>query len=279
MKRFIIVVLALISFFYSWGQEHETFRIGQISRSFMDESRKRPLITEIWYPTYDKLSNALLSKGRRELFKTLQTIPNASIPDKKYPLLLVSHGTGGNRFSLTWFVERMVKEGYIVAAVDHYGNSTFNKIPREFVKWWERAIDIQYVLSVLLKDKDIGARIDKSKIGSVGFSLGGYTNIALAGGYVDRDTEEGKEFPQEFPDTDEVIDFKNDSLIVSSFNAYGNQVKDNRIKAFFVMAPAIGFGFHSKKQVQEITSSIFIVAGKGDKNTPIEHNALKNIIN
>tara|TARA_R110002072_G_scaffold106447_3_gene232487 strand:+ start:124 stop:1161 length:1038 start_codon:yes stop_codon:yes gene_type:complete len=277
MKELIIILLAFTPFFNCVGQENGNFNIGQISRSYMDDSRNRPLVTEVWYPTYDTLSKNIIPERKRELFKTINTILNASIPDGKFPLLLVSHGTGGNRFSLTWFVERMVREGYIVAAVDHYGNSTFNKIPREFVKWWERAIDIQYVLTTLLKEEDIGPKIDESRIGGVGFSLGGYTNIALAGGYVDRNitNEEESELPPEFPVTDEVIDFKNDSLIISSYNTYGKQVKDARIKAFFTMAPAIGFGFHNKEQTKEITAPIFIVAGKGDINTPIKNNALK----
>ena len=219
-------------------------------------------------------------ENEREIFKTIKTIQNATIPNQKFPLLLVSHGTGGNRFSLTWFIERMVKEGYVVVSLDHYGNSTFNKIPREFVKWWERAIDVQYVLTKILDDKRIGKKIDVSRIGGVGFSLGGYTNIALAGGYVDRtvgknEKSDDREMPPEFPKTDEKMDFENDSLIASSYNTYGNRVKDDRIKAFFVMAPAIGFGFHSKAQTKKITAPIFIVAGKGDTNTPIQNNALK----
>lgn len=278
MKNLLIILWAFVPFLSCMGQKSSDYRIGQKSYSYVDDSRNRPLVTEVWYPTYDTLSSSTTSESKRELFKTIKTIPNASIvPSKKFPLLLVSHGTGGNRFSLTWFIEKMVREGYIVAAVDHYGNSSFNKIPREFIKWWERAIDIQYVLSSLLEEKDIGLKIDQSKIGGVGFSLGGYTNIALAGGYVDRNIamEAESELPPEFPVTDEVIDFKNDSLIVSSYNTFSKQVKDDRIKAFFVMAPAIGFGFHSKEQVRGITKPIFIVAGKGDTNTPIKDNTLK----
>lgn len=255
-------------------------RIGQKSITYVDESRNRPLPSEIWYPTLDNFTQKESKKNPKELFKSIKTIPNAIIPNRKFPLLIISHGTGGNRFSLTWFIERMVKEGYIVISLDHFGNSTFNKIPREFVKWWERAIDVQYVLTQVLKDKDIGAKIDKARIGGVGFSLGGYTNIALAGGYVNRtltddETEEDRKMPSEFPETDEIIDFDNDSLIVLSYNTYKDYVKDERIKAYFVMAPAIGFGFHSKEQTSKITAPIFIVAGKGDLVAPVKKNAEK----
>jgi len=275
------IIISLIFLFISCTQEQEkTFRIGQKSATFVDESRNRPLLTEIWYPTLDTLSKTTPKKNQKTLFKTIETIPNATITNEKFPLLIVSHGTGGSRFSLTWLIEKMVKEGYIVVSLDHYGNSTFNKIPREFVKWWERAIDVQFVLTQVLKDSEIGSKIDTSRIGGVGFSLGGYTNIALAGGYVDRtirenETAEDRAMPTEFPETDEMIDFENDSLIVLSYNKYKDHVKDTRIKAFFVMAPAIGFGFHSEEQTDEITAPILIVAGKGDLVAPTNKNAEK----
>ncbi len=278
MKKIPIILIAISLFISCTQQKEKIFKIGQKSVTFVDESRNRPLLTEIWYPTLDTLTKKEPKESQKELFKTIETIPNATIPNQKFPLLIISHGTGGNRFSLTWFIERMVKEGYVVVSLDHYGNSTFNKIPREFVKWWERAIDVKYVLTQILKDNEIGTKVDTSRIGGVGFSLGGYTNIALAGGYVDRTVRENENvedrgMPAEFPETDEIIDFENDSLIVSSYKKYKNHVKDDRIKAFFVMAPAIGFGFHSKEQTYKITAPVFIVAGKGDINTPIKNNA------
>jgi predicted dienelactone hydrolase len=279
MKKYSIILISLIFLFSCTLKKEQNFRIGQKSITYVDKSRNRPLVTEIWYPTFDAQIKKDTVKGRKALFKAMNTIPNAAIPNNKFPLLLVSHGTGGNRFSMTWFIEKMVKKGYIVASIDHYGNSTFNKIPREFVKWWERAIDIKYTLTKVLADGKIGSKIDTSKIGGVGFSLGGYTNIALAGGYVDRTdrsnekSEDDRELPPEFPKTEEIIDFDTDSLIVASYTKYKNQVKDDRIKAFFVMAPAIGFGFYSKEQTKTITAPVFIVAGKGDTNTLVEHNA------
>ncbi|TSE05575.1 alpha/beta hydrolase family protein [Aquimarina algiphila] len=282
MQKVLLLSFTLVLLF-SCAKEKEkekTFNIGQQSTTIVDESRDRPIVIEIWYPTYDSLITKETKSTRKELFKNIKTIPNASMPEGKFPLLLVSHGTGGNRFSLTWFIEDMVKKGYIVVSVDHYGNSTFNKLPREFVKWWERAIDIKYTLTTILEDTEIGPKIDRSKIGGVGFSLGGYTNIALAGGYVDREVKDSdepdtdREMPPEFPQTDEIIDFDTDSLIVASYNTHKDHVKDDRIKAFFVMAPAIGFGFHSKKQTETITAPVYIVAGKGDTNTPVKHNAI-----
>lgn len=271
MKFVVIIIFLLVGILSCSTNEEEAYCIGQKSITFIDKTRNRPLVSEIWYPTKDTSAFDTSIENSRAIFQSVVSIPNASIINKKFPLLLVSHGTGGNRFSLFWLIEKLVKEGFIVVSLDHYGNSSNNKIPREFLKWWERAIDIKYVLTQILNDKEFEDKIDTSRIGGVGFSLGGYTNIALAGGYVDRSVI-GK-LPPELPETDEVIDYANDSLIVASYKKFGDQVKDDRIKAFFVMAPAIGWGFHSEKQIK-ITSPVYIVAGEGDTNTPIEENAL-----
>ncbi|MRI01615.1 dienelactone hydrolase [Kriegella sp. EG-1] len=280
MKNTKVLLILLLGIISCRESKNNTYNVGQQSITYIDETRNRPLPTEIWYPTLDRLPNTSPNTENKPLFKTIPTIPNARMEHGKFPLLIISHGTGGSRFSLTWFIEKMVKEGYVVVSLDHYGNSTFNKIPREFVKWWERSIDVQYVLTQVLEDPRIGTQIDTSKIGGVGFSLGGYTNIALAGGYVDRSmpengNDEGRALPAEFPKTDEVIDFENDSLIVASYQQYKDLVKDERLKAFFVMAPAVGFGFHSKAQTAKITAPVYIVAGKGDTVVPVKSNAEK----
>ncbi|OJJ15509.1 hypothetical protein BKI52_37110 [marine bacterium AO1-C] len=273
MKHTLLIV-AIFIVKISFAQTN--YLIGQKSIKYVDQSRKRPLLTEIWYPTNLAPKRQIIKKNSKALFKPLNTTKDAPLAKGNFPLLLMSHGTGGNRFSLTWMIEKLVEQGYIVVSLDHYGNNTFHKLPREFVKWWERAIDIQFVLTQMLQDPTFGNQIDQKRIGGVGFSLGGYTNIALAGGYVDRahhTGEKGREMPPEFPKTDEKIDFDTDTHIVNSYKKYKDKVKDERIKAFFVMAPAIGFGFHSPKQTKEITAPILIVAGRGDTNTPIKGNA------
>lgn len=274
----ILSILSICLLISSCQPVEKEYNIGQKSYQYIDSERDRPLDVEVWYPTVDNSSAS--SSSPRDIFKKLNTIEDATVSDQQFPILFISHGTGGNRFSLTWFIERVVPKGYIVVSLGHYGNTTFHKLPREFVKWWERAIDVQFVMDQVLADAKFKDQIDTSKIGGVGFSLGGYTNIALAGGQVDRTYHEGdrenkkRELPPEFPKTDEVIDFATDSLILASYERYKDQVKEDRIKAFFVMAPAVGFGFHTKEQTRNIKAPVYIVAGKGDTNTPIKHNAL-----
>jgi len=51
-----------------------------------------------------------------------------------------------------------------------------------FTLWWERARDLSAVIDGMLADPTFIARIDAARIGAAGFSLGGYTMMAIAGG-------------------------------------------------------------------------------------------------
>ncbi|MDP1013597.1 hypothetical protein Q6293_28055, partial [Klebsiella pneumoniae] len=65
----------------------------------------------------------------------------------QYPLLLLSHGTGGTASSLDWMAAALSANGYIVAGVNHPGNTALEPLTREgFMLWWERATDVSEVL-------------------------------------------------------------------------------------------------------------------------------------
>lgn len=49
IKRLFIIQFLFISFL-----EYAQYNIGERTLVYVDETRDRPLITEIWYPTFDK---------------------------------------------------------------------------------------------------------------------------------------------------------------------------------------------------------------------------------
>lgn len=181
----LTILFILISpFAYSQGQRNflSEKEIGQMSLEFYDDKRSRPIKLELWYPTFDSLkeSDKIFSPFRREY-----TVYDATLPAKKLPLIFISHGNGGNRLSLEWLAQSLVQNGYLVAAPDHWRNTLDNSIAIEFVKPWERPLDISFCLTRLLEDRKFKEVIDESKIGVLGFSYGGYTVLALAGAILD----------------------------------------------------------------------------------------------
>ena len=76
---------------------------------------------------------------------------------RKFPLILMSHGTGGTALSLAWLGTALAAHGYIVAGVNHPGNNAVEPYTVEgFSTWWERARDLSEVIDALLKDSTFG---------------------------------------------------------------------------------------------------------------------------
>ena len=166
IKNLLTFVILINSLFAEAQENISNTNIGQTTLEFYDEKRARPIILDLWYPTKDSLkeSDQTFSPFRREF-----SVRNAALPSKKLPLIMISHGTGGNRLSLEWLSQNLVKNGYIVAAVDHWGNTFNNAIAIEFLKPWERPLDISYALTKLLENKIFDAIIDEDRIGALGF--------------------------------------------------------------------------------------------------------------
>lgn len=255
-------------------QTHK-FNVGQSTIEFLDQSRERPVKTEIWYPTNDTTKQNITKDYP---FKLPPTSKGAVIAPGNFPLIMLSHGTGGNRISQMWLACELAGNGYIVASVDHFGNTLDNKIPENFVKVWDRPLDISYAIDNILINSDWKSTIDSTQIGMVGFSLGGYTAIGLAGGILDykqlkkfSKTKEGKnEF--NLPELGDVSKFITPEIIELGDKEYKN-LKENIISAFVAMAPAIGQGFNNKSQFEMVDKPMLIIGAQNDKRTPINTNA------
>ena len=123
-----------------------------------------------------------------EIFELGMAAQNAPLVPKpaRFPLVVISHGTGGSALSMAWLGKALAAHGYVAAAVNHPGNNAAEPYTAEgFSIWWESASDLSETISGMLADAKFGDRIDPERIGSAGFSLGGYTMIAIAGGITD----------------------------------------------------------------------------------------------
>jgi predicted dienelactone hydrolase len=270
----IFVFFLLFSINNSYSQSGDYPFIGERTIRFVDSSRNRPLVTEIWYPTTDSIKAGDQSYSP---FKRNYTVRNGKLPSGRFPLIMISHGTGGSRFSLEWLAQSLVKHGFVVAAVDHWGNTYNNKIPLQFFEIWQRPQDISFVITQLLTNSDFNELINTDEIGAAGFSAGGYTVIALAGAVADFKTAltyyrtAGKKevnFP-EYPNLGKML---YDSTLIADSRHIPN-LKDSRIKAFFAICPGTGPAFPRKEQFEKITRPVFIIGSKSDSMAPAIQNA------
>lgn len=269
-----------------------TFKVGLKRLSHQDEMRSnwedtgpRPLITDVWYPAAEDAAETDIFIGSPDfpVFKAGKAARDAepSHVKKSFPLILLSHGTGGASLQLGWLGTYLASEGYIAAAVNHHGNNGLEPyVAKGFLHYWERAKDLKVILDQLLADQTFGALIDPDQIGAAGFSLGGYTVIAVAGGtttvqpMITAFTEGGRDLsqviPPEFTDTDAFVqEFKSLSQHIPVADA---SYRDERIKAVFAIAPVLGEIF-SEEGLSSIQIPVRIVVGEADQLAPVDVNA------
>ena len=151
-------------------------KVGMAKRDFVDEQRKnwlgnapRPISTIIWYPTLsaDKEEKIVIGNPEKPIFISGAAVRNAEISPakKRYPLIVLSHGTGGSALQMMWLGQYLASRGFIVAAINHHGNTGAeeNYVPQAFALWWERTQDLRIAIDKLLADSQIGKRIDAKK--------------------------------------------------------------------------------------------------------------------
>jgi len=242
-------------------------KIGVSTIRLCDADRKRPLVTEIWYPI-DENADAAPVSGLWVRCPEARDAP-LKISDEKYPLIVMSHGNGADRLNNAWIAETLAANGYIVASMDHYGNTWNNKIAECFVKIWDRPKDVSFVVDQLLEDNQFGQHINPKKIGFIGYSLGGHTGIWIAGGKIPRfDKPDIKTIP-----SDQIPEIVTEEVLNSiDFSPAQESYRDTRISAIFLMAPALGHLF-DMTSLQAISIPVYIVASEGDKIVPIDSSA------
>ena len=75
---------------------------------------------------------------------------------------------------LAWLGEPLARAGYVVAGINHHGNTAAEDLPTPegFMLWWERAVDLSRVLDRLLDDSKFGPLIDSQPDWRCGFLVG-----------------------------------------------------------------------------------------------------------
>ncbi len=271
------------------------YKVGMASRAFVPKppynwrgSRTHALLTTVWYPAAATAKERRLMIGRPHdpQFDAGSAAPGAKLvaAPRHFPLVLLSHGTGGTAMQLAWLGEFLAARGYIAAAVNHPGNDALAPytVPG-FALWWLRARDLSVVLDHLLADPEFGPRIDRRRIGAAGFSLGGYTMLELAGGVNDpqavldvcnaprtRHACDTPEFPGLVGKVNALL--KSNPAFAAAFARGGRSYRDPRIRAVFAIAPALGMAF-SPASLAKIAIPVEIVAGAADSVAPPPANA------
>ncbi len=240
----------------------------------------------VWYPAESDRGeerDQYVGPAGAPLFYAGRAAKDASLAPTfgRFPLIALSHGTGGSALQMAWLGTYLAARGYIVVAVNHPGNSAgTGYTPQGFIEGWERARDISTAITGMLADPRFGGRIDPDRIGAAGFSYGGYTMMELAGATTDWHRllawcEEQKNAcnPPEMPDLMEKFrTIEQQPEVQRELQHSGDSYRDPRIRAVFAIAPAVARAF-TPESLQKIAIPAEIVAGAADAIAPPAENA------
>ncbi len=223
------------------------FAVGRTTIEFEDASRERPLVADVWYPADAGIA------GEPSIYQFLPGIEFAAesaladvavSADGPFPLVVYSHGSGGLRYVASFYTELLASHGFVVASVDHVGNTAVDTIagaepPREQIAH-DRVLDVDVLIDQMLErsaatDGPFAGTVDPERIGVTGHSFGAFTALASAGGFA---------------------------------NELGAIPADERVDAIVAMAPASRL--NSDEELESIDVPTLLVSGTLDETTPID---------
>jgi predicted dienelactone hydrolase len=216
--------------------------VGTATLDLQDSTTGRKVTSELWFKT---AANARIEQfSPRPPLRAIPIAPNAEPQPalRKQPLIVISHGNWGSRFSQGWLALELVKSGYVVLSTSHPGTIGDDQSVAGRYRLWDRSRDVSFALDEVLTNPKWASLIDQDRIGFVGHSFGGWTGVSLAGGRYDAAGQ--RAFCANSRTKDLYCDatLKDDIASVPA-NDSGNSFKDGRIKAFYIMGSGPGQGF------------------------------------
>ncbi len=243
-----------------------------------DESRDRELDVEVWYPAKRieserepevyrlRAAGTTVARLRTRTGARRNATPLAA--KAGHPVVLLSHGAGSSRYGNMSLCEVLASHGFIVAAPDHAGHTTADKVfgiseDERARSAYDRPIDLSEVLDELShRNRDhhsiLAGLVDLKRVGVAGHSFGGRTALGLVGARFDGDR-------QQRDCERDPSDRRCRALAVFGAGAY--RYRDPRVKAALLITPA-GFDFYRSDGIAAIDAPVLVVGAGRDQTTP-----------
>jgi predicted dienelactone hydrolase/apolipoprotein N-acyltransferase len=271
------------------------YKVGIAQRSFVPpgpynwrHAQTHALLATVWYPAAatSREEPQWMGGSGGAFAGAGVAAPGAALAaaPARFPLIVISHGTGGSALAMAWLGTRLAAHGFIAVAVNHPGNNALEPYTAQgFTLVWLRAGDLSALIDGMLADRRFGPRIDSRRVGAAGFSLGGYTMMEIAGGrtspaFFDLCSRHPRnrscKAPPEFPTlvTDAVRLLKTDPEYRAAVRGADENYRDPRVRAVFAISPpARALFLHGS--LEKISIPVEIVAGSADPIEPVAYNA------
>jgi predicted dienelactone hydrolase len=192
------------------------------------------------------------------------------------PVIVFSHGFGSVRTDLRYLAEHLASHGYVVAALEHPGsNETSSKVvskgknrlvaPQEFL---DRPRDISFILDELAQlnqtaNNPLQGKLATNNVMVVGYSFGGGTALALAGGELQiENLKQSCQRKLGKTNLSESLQCAGQALPEKTY-----QLRDARIKQAIALNPTTSLMF-GETGLTKVQIPTLILSSSADKITP-----------
>lgn len=225
------------------------------------DHRARPVAASVWYPA--AAATYRVPVGGGPIFEPVLAAMGPDLAEGAHPLVLLSHGSGGNADALGWLSSALVGRGAIVLAVNHPGSTSGDSSPRRSVDLAGRAADLSAALDAVLSDPAFRDHVDPGRIGAVGFSLGGTTALGLAGLRFDGAAQDAR--CATAPEAADCGVFLRGGVVFGDEPGFAADARDDRIARVVAIDPGFG-GSVIEDSLGALSASVaFINLGEADR--------------
>lgn len=218
-------------------EEPGPFPVGRRTQTVSDPEREgRTLTVEVWYPAaaegeptpYEIIPGV-------EFDSELSTVDAEPSPEGPFPVVVFSHGSGGIRQQTATIVETVASHGFVVVAADHAGNTAIDQLTGTETDRATTALnrvgDVRFLIDQVEQGALAADVADVERLAVMGHSFGGFTSLAIAGGF-------------------------------------GDIPADDRVDAIIPLAPASSL--LSDETLSAIDVPMLLVTGSADETTPLD---------
>ena len=193
---------------------------------------------DIWYPTSSDTRVQPLGLFEQDVAQ------NGPVLGSRLALVVISHGNGGTKEGHYDTALALAKSGFVVSALEHTGDNYRDQ--SKATDLYNRTLELHLLIDFMLSKWKDHSDIDGQRIGAFGFSSGGFTVLAAAGGKPDWSLFRAHcAAHPKFYDCSLLAAHPAPSSPSAGTNsgAASTITHDIRIKALVVAAPALGFTF------------------------------------
>lgn len=223
--------------------EEKDIFVGYREVELVDDQSGVKFPMAVMYPTY--------TPGNVEKFGpySMEVSINSAQKEGVFPLVLISHGSGGWHLLYRTLAHHLACNGFIVGMPQHpYNNRNNNSLQGTVENLINRPRHLRIAVDWFFDSIEFARLLKPNSVSIIGHSIGGYTALALAGGTPTSFSHESPEGqPQQI-----------------------SAIHDQRIKALVLLAPAAAWFMH-KGALDGVNLPILMLTGEKDEYTTDFH--------